>query len=240
MGDPLGLGGGERGLERGRDLVGDVILHREQIGELPVVLLRPERLAGPDVGQLHRDADPVAGQTHAAVDHAAHAQLAGHPLQPVARRVVLRRRRTPQHPQRGDPGELGGDLLGHPGAEVLPARYPARCCGTGGRPPPGDCRSPRSPAAGCRSRMRLRPNTTSADGEAGRGHQQPARRPPPRPVRRRIGGARERGGEGVHRIEAVRRRLGQRPADRVIHGRRHAGPRRPQASRPARSSAARR
>ena len=31
----------------------------------------------------------------------------------------MRRRGASQHPQRGDPGELGGDLLGHPGAEVL-------------------------------------------------------------------------------------------------------------------------
>ena len=119
MGDPLGLGGGEPGLERRRDLVRDVILHREQIGELPVVLVRPERLARPHVGQLHGDADPVAGQTHAAIDDAAHAQLARHPLEPVPRRVVLRRGGAAQHPQRGDAGELGGDLLGHPGAEVL-------------------------------------------------------------------------------------------------------------------------
>ena len=111
--------GVSRGLERRRHLVGDVVLHREQVGELPVVLLRPERLAGPHAGQLHGDADPVAGQTHAAVHHAAHAHLARHPLQPVAHGVVLRGGGAAQHAQRGDAGELGGDLLGHPGAEVL-------------------------------------------------------------------------------------------------------------------------
>ena len=119
MGDPFGLGGGERGLERRRDLVGNIVLHREQIGELPVVLFRPERLARAHLGELHGDADPVAGQAHAAIDHRPHAQVAGHTLKPVPRGVVLRRSRPTQDPQGGDPGELDGDPLGHPGAEVL-------------------------------------------------------------------------------------------------------------------------
>ena len=58
VGDPLGLGRREPGLERRRDLVGDVVLHREQIGELPVVLLGPERLAGPHVWSAPRRCGP--------------------------------------------------------------------------------------------------------------------------------------------------------------------------------------
>ena len=58
---PLSLGiGNGRGNGDGYRL-GDLVLHRENVGEVPVVALRSDLLAGLRLDQLRRDADTITG-----------------------------------------------------------------------------------------------------------------------------------------------------------------------------------
>ena len=69
------LGGVELRLDRGDDGLGDLVLHREHVGEIAVVALRPEMAAGGDVDELGGDAHMVAVLAHAALDDVADAEL---------------------------------------------------------------------------------------------------------------------------------------------------------------------
>ena len=70
----LGVGNG-RG-DRDRHRLGDLVLHRENVGEIAVVALGPDMIAGLGLDQLRGDPDAVAGFAHAAFEHIAHAQFA--------------------------------------------------------------------------------------------------------------------------------------------------------------------
>ena len=118
----LALGAQQLDLQRAHDAAGDLVLDREQVGQRPVVALGPDLTAGGSVDQPRRDAHPVASPAHAAVEDVAH-------LEPGAgRHRVLRRlahgeaRRARGHEQAGDLGQLGDQILGHAGAEIVLAR----------------------------------------------------------------------------------------------------------------------
>ncbi len=55
---------------------GDLVLDREYVAELAIEALRPLVVAGGDVDELHRDAQPVARLAHAALEQRADAELA--------------------------------------------------------------------------------------------------------------------------------------------------------------------
>ena len=55
--------------QRSHDVLGDLILNGEDIFELAIITLRPEVVAVSHVDELRRDAKPVAGFPHAALQH---------------------------------------------------------------------------------------------------------------------------------------------------------------------------
>src|SRR5205814_7143917 len=57
--------------ERVDDGARDLVLDRENVGQLAVVALRPERPPVPYAGVLGRDAEPGAGAAHRAIEHGA-------------------------------------------------------------------------------------------------------------------------------------------------------------------------
>jgi hypothetical protein len=63
-------------LDRGRDPRGDIVLHRENVGEVAVVTLGPKMPAGGSLDQLRRHPHPMRGLAHAAFENIAHAEIA--------------------------------------------------------------------------------------------------------------------------------------------------------------------
>src|SRR6516165_5237498 len=69
----LGIADG-RG-DRNRYSLGDLVLHREDVGKIPVVALGPDVVAGLRFDELRGDADPISGLAHAAFEHITYAEL---------------------------------------------------------------------------------------------------------------------------------------------------------------------
>ena len=94
LADRLLLAGQEPDLERRDDAADDLVLHREHVGEHPVVALGPQVPAGGRVDQLRRDPDPLAGPAHAALQDVAGAQpgagLAASSTAPLRAKVAWR------------------------------------------------------------------------------------------------------------------------------------------------------
>ena len=72
----LVFGAGQRRLDRGGDTGGDVVLHSEDVGQVPVVTLGPEMGTGGYIDELAADAHPLAGPAHATLEDIADAKLA--------------------------------------------------------------------------------------------------------------------------------------------------------------------
>src|SRR6516225_4021876 len=72
----LALGTGQRRLDRGGDTGGDVVLHSEDVGQVPVVTLGPEMGTGGYVDELAADAHPLARSAHAAFEDIANSEFA--------------------------------------------------------------------------------------------------------------------------------------------------------------------
>ena len=62
--------------DRGYYRSGNIVLHGKDIGQIAVVTLRPDMVAGIGVDEFCRDADPLAAPTHAAFQHVANTKLA--------------------------------------------------------------------------------------------------------------------------------------------------------------------
>ena len=69
------LGSVDLRFDRGDDGVGDLVLHREYVGQIAVVMLRPDMAAGRGIVELRGDADAIAASSHAAFDHVAHPEF---------------------------------------------------------------------------------------------------------------------------------------------------------------------
>jgi hypothetical protein len=69
----LGVGNGRR--KGGRHRLGDLILERENVGEIAIVVLGPDVISGASINKLRRDAHPITGLAHAAFEHIAHAEF---------------------------------------------------------------------------------------------------------------------------------------------------------------------
>jgi hypothetical protein len=65
-------------MQRRHHIVGNLVLQREDIGELAVEADAQELLTPRRLDQLGRDADAAARLAHAALEHIAHVQLAAH------------------------------------------------------------------------------------------------------------------------------------------------------------------
>ena len=71
------LRGIELRFDRRDDGFGDLVLHREHVGEIAVVAVRPDVAAGGGVVKLRGDTHAVAAFAHAAFDDIADAELLG-------------------------------------------------------------------------------------------------------------------------------------------------------------------
>src|SRR5438309_11338305 len=72
----LAFGAGQRRLDRGDDTRGDVVLHREDVGQISVVTLGPEMGTGGCIDKLAGDAHALPGPAHAALEDVAGAKVA--------------------------------------------------------------------------------------------------------------------------------------------------------------------
>src|SRR6516165_2131985 len=72
----LAFGARQRRLDRGDDTRGDVVLHREDVSQIPVVTLGPEMDPGSCIDKLAADAHPLPGPAHAAFEDIADTKLA--------------------------------------------------------------------------------------------------------------------------------------------------------------------
>src|SRR6516162_1848319 len=72
----LAFGAGQRWLDRGDDTRGDVVLHREDVSDIPVVALGPQMGTGGCIDQLAADAHPLPGSAHASLEDIADAKVA--------------------------------------------------------------------------------------------------------------------------------------------------------------------
>src|SRR5882757_10129172 len=90
-------GGGQGGRQR----LGELVLHSENIGEFAVVALGPDMVAGSRLYQLRSDADPIAGLAHATFEHIVHAELAPDLFHIDRSTLVAETRITCDNEQRG-------------------------------------------------------------------------------------------------------------------------------------------
>src|SRR6516162_1291178 len=72
----LALGTGQRRLDRGGDTRGDIVLHREYVGQIPVVTLGPEMGTGGCIDKLAADAHPLSGPAQATLEDIADTKVA--------------------------------------------------------------------------------------------------------------------------------------------------------------------
>jgi hypothetical protein len=101
------------------DLLGDLILDRENVGEVAIVALGPEMVAGRSVDQLGGDPNAVAGLAHAAFQHVADAEFA-RDLADIDRAALEGECGVAgDHRQRRDVGQIGGYVLADPVAEIF-------------------------------------------------------------------------------------------------------------------------
>ena len=137
---------GEQGdLQSLGDLLRDIALDSEDIGQLPVVALGPEMRLRPAVDELGGDADLIAGAAHAALENRPGAKLAADLRDALAAALVADDRGPGDDAQLGDLGEPGdhllGDAVGEPlvlgvGADVGERQHREATRVQGGAPPP--------------------------------------------------------------------------------------------------------
>ena len=77
--------GVELRFDGGDNALGDLVLDGEDVGEVAVVALCPDVVAGRRVDKLRGDAQALAGLAHAAFEHVAHAELARRPARTSTR-----------------------------------------------------------------------------------------------------------------------------------------------------------
>src|SRR5215469_2802868 len=74
--DALAFRARQRRFDSGGDARSDVVLHREDIGQISVVTLGPEMGAGGNIDKLAADAHPLSGSAHATFEDIADAKVA--------------------------------------------------------------------------------------------------------------------------------------------------------------------
>ena len=98
----------------------DLVLQGEDVGQVAVVAVGPDVVAGRAVDQLGGDPHPAAGLAHAAFEHVADAELARH-LGQTSTDLALEREGgvARDHDQRRDLRQVGDDVLADAVAEIL-------------------------------------------------------------------------------------------------------------------------
>src|SRR5439155_21717884 len=116
---------GQGGGQRPRNLLRQLALNLENVEQLAVVGLAPEWLLGPWIEQAGNDPHPRPGPTDASFEDRRHAKLLRDRGNPLARLLVLHRRRAAHDLQRRYLGQRGDDVVSDPVAEVLILRVGA-------------------------------------------------------------------------------------------------------------------
>ncbi len=117
--DPLFLLRRQGHRECSGDLLRDLALHFEDVGQLTVEGLAPQMLLGAGIHQVDDDPDPRPRLAHASLEDRSNAELFRDRGDLLGRLLVLHRGRPGDHLERADLGELGDDVVGDPVAEVL-------------------------------------------------------------------------------------------------------------------------
>ena len=112
-------------LDRGDDRRGDLVLHREDIGESAVVAFGPDVAAGRQVVELRGDAHAVARLAHAAFQDIGDAELRADLLHTDGLAFVDEGRIARDHQEPAQPGERGDDVLADAVGEILLLRIAA-------------------------------------------------------------------------------------------------------------------
>ena len=106
--------------ERGGDSLRDIVLHREQVFDRPVVALGPDVAAGGGFDELGGHANPLADRLDAALKNIFHAEVATD-LADVDRLALIDRGGIASDDEKVlGVGEIGNDVFGDPICEPLP------------------------------------------------------------------------------------------------------------------------
>jgi hypothetical protein len=101
------------------DTARDLLLHGEDVVQLPVVGLGPETKPIIDLDQLHADAYALSFSSHAAFQHRGHVEFLPDHTQVLVLSFELERRRAAGHVQAGDLAEGIQHLLREAVGEVF-------------------------------------------------------------------------------------------------------------------------
>ena len=110
---------GELQLQRGHDLLHDLILQGKDVLQRSVILLGPHVVAGGGVDQLRSDPYLLVGFLHTAFQHVAHPHLVADVLHFHRLAFVGEGRIAGDDKQTGDLGEIAGQHFGEAVAEVV-------------------------------------------------------------------------------------------------------------------------
>ena len=109
-----------------RDRARDFVLQVEQLFELDIETVRPERAFGRSIDQLDRDAQPLAAPTQAAAENVAGAQSSLNLLRGRGVEAEQKSGMARDHHQVAKPRQVGDDVLGDALAEMVVARIPRK------------------------------------------------------------------------------------------------------------------
>ena len=112
-------------LQRIGDRLRNLVLDRENIGEVAVVALGPDMVAGRAVDQLRGDAHAGARLAHAAFEDVSDAELARRVLDVDLLALETERRVARDDRQRRNLRQIGDDVLADPVAEIFLLRISA-------------------------------------------------------------------------------------------------------------------
>src|SRR6185503_15137362 len=101
------------------DGLGNLILYREDIGNVAVVLLGPEVAAGVDIVELGRDAQPGTGFAHATLEHVANTEFVRDVLHKDRPALVDEGRVPRDHEEPAQLRQRGNDVLADPVGEIF-------------------------------------------------------------------------------------------------------------------------
>ena len=114
--------------ERGDDLAGEFVLHREHVFDLAVVTLRPQVVAGRGLDELRRYTDPVAAFAYAALEDVAHVERLAHVRHVHGLTLVGERRVARDDHDFAKPRQFRDDVLADPVGEIHLVLVVAHVC----------------------------------------------------------------------------------------------------------------
>ena len=118
-GEPLPLFLGERERERARDLIGDRVLDREQVGQLLVEVSGPQHRPVVDADDMHGDANAAGRSLDGAVQHDVHVELAGGRQRIGWTLLISQHGGCGSHRDAANASELRDQRVGNAEADVL-------------------------------------------------------------------------------------------------------------------------